>query len=76
MTTQTLTLNQLKQLDRHVRLPALATLFVLLALVVTKWAMRAQTRAQLRDLPSHILEDIGVTEAEARREADKRFWQR
>ncbi|MEM1100578.1 MAG: DUF1127 domain-containing protein [Pseudomonadota bacterium] len=76
MTTHTLTLDQLQQLDRHVRLPALATLFVLLALVVTKWAMRARTRAQLRDLPSHILEDIGVTEAEARREADKRFWQR
>lgn len=76
MTTQTLTLDQLQQLDRHVRLPALATLFVLLALVVTKWAMRARTRAQLRDLPPHILEDIGVTEAEARREADKRFWQR
>ncbi|MEL7299797.1 MAG: DUF1127 domain-containing protein [Pseudomonadota bacterium] len=76
MTTQTLTLDQLQQLDRHVRLPALATLFVLLALVVTKWAMRARTRAQLSDLPPHILEDIGVTEAEARREADKRFWQR
>lgn len=36
-------------------------------------ALRRQ-RARLRDLPDHMLRDIGLTAEEARHEADRPFW--
>ncbi|MGD9866100.1 MAG: DUF1127 domain-containing protein, partial [Pseudodonghicola sp.] len=33
------------------------------------------TRKQLSELSHHMLEDIGVTQAQARREAERPFWQ-
>ena len=42
--------------------------------LVTTWNQRSRQRRQLRDLPPHLLEDIGVREVEARREATKPFW--
>jgi uncharacterized protein YjiS (DUF1127 family) len=35
---------------------------------------RSRQRAQLADLDQRLLEDIGVTHAEAKREVDKPFW--
>lgn len=75
MTTQSLTVARLRKLESAPRLPALATLLVIMAVQVTKWSLRHRTRHQLRDLPNYMLEDIGVSRAEARQEADKRFWQ-
>ncbi len=36
--------------------------------------LRYRTRRQLRKAGKHILDDIGITEAEARAEASKPFW--
>ena len=38
------------------------------------WFGRARQRRDLAELDAHLLEDIGVTPGEARREAAKPFW--
>lgn len=38
------------------------------------WVFRARSRARLRELPPHLLRDIGIGRAEAEREAAKPFW--
>lgn len=38
------------------------------------WSERARQRRVLSGLDEHILEDIGLTRAEVRREANKPFW--
>ncbi len=38
------------------------------------WARRRQQRLRLKDLDDHVLKDIGVSRAEADREARKPFW--
>jgi uncharacterized protein YjiS (DUF1127 family) len=40
------------------------------------WAVRQRTRRRLRDIAGdpHLLNDIGLTPAQALREADKLFW--
>jgi uncharacterized protein YjiS (DUF1127 family) len=42
--------------------------------VLGAWRHRHATRRELRDLPPHMLRDIGLTPGEALREADKPFW--
>lgn len=39
------------------------------------WLQRRRTRHQLSGLDAHLLADIGITEAMARKEAARRFWQ-
>jgi len=63
-------------LKAHKELPTLATLAVKVAVVVTQWHMHWRTRRTLRGLTAHELQDVGLTPAEARREANKRFYQR
>lgn len=74
MTTQTLNTIRLQALNDATRLPALATVLVALAVVVTKWSTRARTRKHLADLPDYVLSDIGVTLSEAQSEISKPFW--
>ena len=38
------------------------------------WAVRADQRRRLIDLPDYLLKDIGVSRADAEREAGKPFW--
>lgn len=38
------------------------------------WAVRANQRRGLIDLPDHLLKDIGVSRADAEREGSKPFW--
>lgn len=38
------------------------------------WQARADQRARLADMERHRLEDVGITRAQARREAGKPFW--
>ena len=38
------------------------------------WAVRANQRRNLIDLPDHLLKDIGISRAEAEREGGKPFW--
>jgi uncharacterized protein YjiS (DUF1127 family) len=42
--------------------------------VLGTWNQRRRTRAALAKLPSHLLRDIGLSAAEAAREAEKPFW--
>lgn len=39
------------------------------------WLMRLKTRRRLRELDARLLADVGITEAERRRECAKWFWQ-
>lgn len=43
--------------------------------VLARWIMARRTRAALRGLDAHLLDDIGMTEVEATREAARPFWQ-
>ena len=50
--------------------PGIATL----AAAIGRASAIRRSRAALADLNDHLLCDIGVTRAEARREADRPFW--
>jgi uncharacterized protein YjiS (DUF1127 family) len=41
---------------------------------IGQWNDRQRQRQALLDLDSRLLQDIGVTVAQARSETDKRFW--
>lgn len=43
--------------------------------LVRLWRRRSRERAQLAALSPQLLRDIGITPSEARREAEKPFWQ-
>lgn len=75
MTTQTLNTNMLIALDKQVKLPVLATVFLYAAVVVTQWAKLYRSRQHLRDLDAHLLKDIGISPEDADREARRPFWQ-
>jgi uncharacterized protein YjiS (DUF1127 family) len=51
---------------------AMTTLRTSLRAMLRRW----RTRQRISDLDQHALRDIGVTFAEAEREANKAFWQR
>lgn len=38
------------------------------------WNRRAMERARLRELPDHLLSDMGISRHDADLEADKPFW--
>ena len=67
---------QLALLAAQTELPAMARIAVTVAVMVTKWDMNWRTRRSLAKLEAHQLSDIGLTPDEARREANKRFYQR
>lgn len=48
--------------------------FKRLTQVFGMWMMQRRTRMQLSELDAYMLDDIGVTMAQARREADRPFW--
>jgi len=39
------------------------------------WRHRIRSRQRLAELPPHLLRDVGLSPAEARREAARFFWQ-
>ena len=39
------------------------------------WTQRRRTRKTLSELDPHLLNDIGITPADARNEANRPFWQ-
>ncbi|WP_245416852.1 DUF1127 domain-containing protein [Undibacter mobilis] len=39
------------------------------------WNRRTRTRGHLRDLPDHLLRDIGIDDAARARECARWFWQ-
>ncbi|MFZ5963751.1 DUF1127 domain-containing protein [Thalassococcus sp. BH17M4-6] len=51
-----------------------AAVALYVAVVLTKWSTRYRTRRALAKLDPHLLKDVGITPAEARAEAARRFW--
>ena len=43
-------------------------------LKVKNWREVSRQRRELRDLSDHLLKDIGISRADATREADRYFW--
>lgn len=54
--------------------PKLAVIAVTFAVCVSKWATRHRTRRTLAQLDKWQLDDVGLTAAQAHREASKLFW--
>lgn len=42
---------------------------------LSRWWRNYRTRKQLSHLSNHLLEDIGVTQAQARKESMRHFWE-
>ena len=51
-----------------------ARLLVASAVKVETWVMRRRTRKHLRELPDHLLQDIGLTYVQKDMECRKMFW--
>lgn len=64
----------LSYLQRRPLTPA-ATIAVYAAVVFVIWADRRRSRKDLKTLDDHLLNDIGLTREEARKEAERPFWQ-
>ena len=43
--------------------------------LIQRWYKKSESRRQLHDLPSHLLDDIGISQEQARQESAKSFWQ-
>ncbi|MEX0285376.1 MAG: DUF1127 domain-containing protein [Paracoccaceae bacterium] len=56
------------------RLPVVAALAISFARLVVIWDARRRTRQHLSRLDDRMLNDIGVSRAEARTEAERPFW--
>lgn len=66
--------SHLAYLTAQNRIPATSVIALRIAVVVSKWAERRRTRLALRQLPTHLLRDIGLTPAAAEIEARRVFW--
>ncbi|KGY12574.1 hypothetical protein NM22_10400 [Vibrio tubiashii] len=42
--------------------------------LVNRWWRNYRTRKQLKDLPAHLLNDIGLTKEQAHQESMRHFW--
>ena len=73
--SRTLTMTRMSILSEADRIPALATVAVAFAVVVTTWDTRRRTRKHLGNLPGHLLKDVGLDPLTANREVAKPFWQ-
>jgi uncharacterized protein YjiS (DUF1127 family) len=59
---------------RHAERANQGAQFAHLAGLLRTWAVRARQRRALAELDDQLLDDIGLTRSEARREAGKPFW--
>lgn len=67
-------LSSLAFLQSNGSLPAPARIAVALAVLYTKWSIRARSRKELRHLSDAQLLDIGLSRSEAHYEATLPFW--
>ena len=65
---------RLAYLDAQAPLPALASVALAVAVTVTRWTVRRNTRKALGKLADHHLKDVGLTKQQAWREAALPFW--
>ncbi|MEL7124847.1 MAG: DUF1127 domain-containing protein [Pseudomonadota bacterium] len=66
--------SHLAYLTAQNRMPVASVMAVRVAVLLSKWAMHRRTRLALKDLPDHLLRDVGLTRAEADHEARRVFW--
>ena len=66
--------SRLDLIARH-PLPAFSRVLVAATVTVVTWQLRRRTRKDLRNLPDHMLRDIGLDPSAARAEGAKPFWQ-
>ncbi|MEM9580494.1 MAG: DUF1127 domain-containing protein [Pseudomonadota bacterium] len=66
--------NELIFLSSRQRLPAITVILVRAAVTWANWRMHARTRKSLKHLDAHLLDDVGLSSHQARREAQKPFW--
>ena len=59
---------------RAPRVPFLTAWIAHSVRVALLWQHRHRTRTQLKQLPPHLLRDVGLTEDDARIERTKPFW--
>ncbi|WP_212523111.1 DUF1127 domain-containing protein [Actibacterium sp. MT2.3-13A] len=64
----------LAQLSASATLPVGSRVAVRLAYLLLIWSERRRSRQRLRDLPPHLLRDIGHTPGQAHAESRKPFW--
>jgi uncharacterized protein YjiS (DUF1127 family) len=57
------------------QLPPLSVAALRMVVLIAKWEERRQTRKALKHLDAHLLDDVGLSRADARRELNRRFWQ-
>ena len=65
---------QVVLLKRDITSPTLLVRFRVLLTKLNQYRQNAQQRRQLAQLPDYLLKDIGVTRADALKEAEKPFW--
>lgn len=65
---------QLVLLKRESKQPSLLKRLSVLLKTFNQYRQNAQQRKQLAQLPDYLLKDIGVTRADALKEAEKPFW--
>ncbi len=41
---------------------------------LVQWRSQSRSRKHLADLPDHLLNDVGLTKEQARRESERPFW--
>ena len=66
--------SHLAYLTAQNRIPVAAVVAVRVAVLLSKWAMHRRSRLALKDLPDHLLRDVGLTRAEADYESRRVFW--
>ena len=71
---QTAHINALAYLQSR-PLPPLASIAVFLAVVSVSWAERRRSRIALSHLDDRMLDDVGLTRAQATQESARPFWQ-
>lgn len=64
----------LERLVARPTLPVSAKVAVYFADLLAHWAERSASRRTLQHLPDEVLEDVGLTRAQAADEAAKPFW--
>lgn len=62
------------KLSNRAHLPALSQWAIRFAMVIVTWDDRSKMRYNLRNMPAHQLEDMGITPEQARIECRKPFW--
>ena len=66
--------SHLAYLTAQNRMPVATVIAVRVVVLLSKWATHRRTRLALKDLPDHLLRDVGLTRAEAEHESRRVFW--